>query len=141
MIARLKPMVDIYNDPTVETVKKNNHYWKFYYKDKPALGWRDFYSKYWRGDRIVTIKPKRDRKKKIIRDKFEVYGKRGNYVFTAYRCWFEWIRVFGSDSTGPFFDEVVKAEKDWVRAEKSKKTVREVMKDVTSLQWDDLFEI
>ena len=38
-------------------------------------------------DSKTMIKPKRDRKKKIIPGKYEVYGKRGNYVFTAYDYW------------------------------------------------------
>ena len=91
MLAKLKPMEEILRHSSVELVNRNSHYWKFYYKDKQALGFRDFYLKYWKGERLVEIKPKRDRKKVIIPDKYEIYGKRGNYVFTAYEYWFEWI--------------------------------------------------
>ena len=122
MIAKLKDMEKILYHPTVKEVKKNNHYWKFYYIDKPALGFRDFYLKYWRGDRIVDIKPKKDRKKNVIPGKFEIYGKRGNYVFTAYRCWFEWIKM--GSKMGP----------EWIRN-------LEVKPNLTSLGWNELFEI
>ena len=65
MLAKLKPMFEIINDPTVSQVRRNNHYWKFYYDDKPALGFRDFYLKYWKSaaNKMVDIKPKRDQKR------------------------------------------------------------------------------
>ncbi len=75
------------------------------------------------------IKPKRDRKKKIIPGKYEVYGKRGNYVFTAYDYWFEWFEP--------------KAE--FLRSEKASEKFKG--RDITrtraliNLPWDELFEV
>lgn len=126
MLARLKPMAEIFRDPLVTQFLRNNHYWKFYYKDKPALGFRDFYLKYWKGDRLVDVKPKRDRKKNIISGKFEVYGKRGNYVFTAYEFWFEYIKL----------DKKIPSE--WVPRVARIKAGQNAL---GNLPWDDLFEI
>jgi hypothetical protein len=129
MLAKLKSFHDIINDRSVDEVKRNNHYWKFYYTDKPALGFRDFYLKYWKGDRHVSIKPKRDRKKNIIPGKYEVYGKRGNYVFTIYECWLEWKQP----------------EPDYTNYEAELKPDRPVRviakKSLVNLPWDDLFEV
>lgn len=122
MIAKLKPMRKIIDDPTCRTVNKNGHYWKFYYEDKDTLGFRDFYLKYWKGDRHVAIKPKRDRKKNIIPGKFEIYGKRGNYVFTVYECWFEWK----SNISSVFLEE---------------KPMKKPKYNLTDLPWDQLFEV
>ena len=135
MLAKLKPMAEIIRDPAVIEVPRNNHYWKFYYSDKPALGFRDFYLKYWKGNRIVTIKPKRDRKKNIIPGKFEVYGKRGNYVFTAYQYWFECVLRICTSA-------VMKKEEEQLR-----RTLKPKGRDIarkralTNLSWNDLFEI
>lgn len=129
MLAKLRSWNDIlYRDDTLIKIGRNNHYWKFYFKDKPALGFRDFYLKYWKGDRLVTVQPKRDRKKNIIPDKFEVYGKRGNYVFTAYRFWFEWIDVIS---------EYTETKK------KSKPKGRDIARKraLVNLPWDALFEV
>lgn len=131
MIAKLKRMEEIIR--TSETVKKNNHYWKFYYTDKPALGFRDFYLKYWKGDRLVDIKPKKDRKKNIIPGKFEVYGKRGNYVFTAYREWFECTYV----SSGLNTIQVLHRPPE--KKEKGRDIARR--RALVNLSWNDLFEI
>jgi len=116
-------MQEIIDDPTCRTVNKNGHYWKFYYEDKDALGFRDFYLKYWKGDRFVHIKPKRDRKKVIIPGKYEIYGKRGNYVFTVYEHWFESMPLIQ-------YDEEVR--------EKPMKKPKYLL---TDLPWDQLFEV
>ena len=140
MLAKLRPMEEMINlDPTCATVKKNNHYWKFYYTDKPTLGFRDFYLKYWKGDRFVTVKPKRDRKKNIIPNKFEVYGKRGNYVFTAYSFWFEWIgqpqAVFNPEIKKKKETEQYPLRPEWVTKSK------DIVRPLVNLPWNDLFEI
>jgi hypothetical protein len=126
MLARLKPMREIFMDPAVIEVPKNNHYWKFYYKDKQALGFRDFYLKYWKGNRLVDIKPKRDRKKNIIPGKFEVYGKRGNYVFTAYEFWFDYIKI-PSECPAPKVPRCAR--------------IKARQNALGNLPWDDLFDI
>ena len=136
MFARLKPMAEIIRDPAVTQVPRNNHYSKFYYCDKPALGFRDFYLKYWKGDRFVTIKPKRDRKKNIIPGKFEVYGKRGNYVFTAYEFWFEWM---GPPSTTINMKVKKTPKPEWVAPRPARVKVRQ--RSLVNLPWNELFEI
>ena len=131
-IAKLKPMAEIFKDPTCIKVGKNGHYWKFYYLDKDNLGFRDFYLKYWKGDRFVKIKPKRDRKKNIIPGKFEVYGKRGNYVFTCYAHWFEW-------TSSPTGDVMIVNKKPYKVTIKARDIAR--INALPNLLWDDLFEI
>jgi len=121
MKAKLKPMGVIIADTSL--LVKNNHYWKFYYEDKDTLGFRDFYLKYWKGNRYVDIKPKKDRKKNIIPGKYEIYGKRGNYVFTVYDCWFEWKS--NTSSVFPFEEKPTKKPKY----------------NLTDLPWDQLFEV
>ena len=121
MLAKLKPMREIID--SCKILNKNNHYWKFYYEDKNTLGFRDFYLKYWKGNRLVEIKPKRDRKKNIIPGKYEIYGKRGNYVFTVYDCWFEWKMA----ST--------------VKLEPPEKPMKKPKYNLTDLPWDQLFEV
>jgi len=133
MLAKLKPMAEIIRDPLVTQVPRNNHYWKFYYKDKPALGFRDFYLKYWKGDRSVSVKPKRDRKKNIIPGKFEVYGKRGNYVFTAYEYWFEWM---GPEQTP---EKIRDAYNEFIATRPARVKARQ--KALVNLPWDELFEM
>lgn len=131
MLAKLKPMADIQNDPNCIMTGKNGHYWKFYYRDKDNLGFRDFYLKYWRGDRFVKVKPKRDRKKRIIQGKFEVYGKRGNYVFTCYGSWFEWTSL-----------GIIEEESDVMIVNKKPKG-RDIARinALPNLSWNDLFEM
>lgn len=138
MLAKLKPMAEILRDPFIVQVPRNNHYWKFYYSNKPSLGFRDFYLKYWRGDRLVTVKPKKDRKKNFIQNKLEVYGKRGNYVFTAYTSWFDWI--------GPKSEYLrsVENESGVAKAEaKPKPKARDIARKraLTNLSWNELFDI
>ena len=138
MLAKLKPMAEILRDPFIVQVPRNNHYWKFYYSNKPSLGFRDFYLKYWRGDRLVTIKPKKDRKKNIIPNKVEVYGKRGNYVFTAYSSWFDWI------GTKSEYLRSVENESGVAKTEaKPKPKARDIARKraLTNLSWNELFDI
>ena len=136
MIAKLRAWNDIlYRDDMLIKIRQNNHYMKFYYKDKQALGFRDFYLKYWKGDRLVEVRPKKDRKKNIIPDKFEVYGKRGNYVFTAYRHWFEWIDV------SECIAESIKKKADTNAYVKPKPRDVARKRALVNLPWDALFEV
>lgn len=142
MLAKLKPMAEILRDPFIVQVPRNNHYWKFYYSDKPALGFRDFYLKYWRGDRLVTVKPKKDRKKNFIQNKLEVYGKRGNYVFTAYTSWFDWIGP-KSEYLRDVENSKYELRLGWVPKPKAKPKARDIARKraLTNLSWNELFDI
>lgn len=88
----LKPFYQILEECEYYNHKEGSHYWTFFYNLDGRvikLGFRDFYKSYF--DTEVTIRPKYDRKKRVMTDRVEVLAKNENYLMDAMKCWFQFF--------------------------------------------------
>lgn len=120
-----------------------SHYWVFFYNfdgrdfDGRAkkLGFRDFYYAYMNTE--VTVRPKFDRKKRVMTDRVEVLSKKGKYIFTAMKCWFVYFsddKPWGSTS---YYEPGYESIPDPFYADEYKEKVEKV--DLSNVSWDELF--